>query len=243
MSASRWGNPLRWESSLLHATLTRHFSLAAHTIGWLVASLLLVGGFVELESRGIRLEPRILRPALDKSDDFTYLIKILSFDARGTWGGLLALLIAYGALCGRKARLSDGICIALAAAEAALLTYFLKILCSRPAPLIAVRDHVNDGIYGFHGFHVSLEYTSFPSGHAAIIVAMATSIFFRSRIFGAAPLALAVLISWFRVYLGEHYWSDVIGGVIIGCYFGWLSAATFQVSTNSDTVAPPHSLQ
>lgn len=64
---------------------------------------------------------------------------------------------------------------------------------------------------------------SFPSGHATSSFA-AACIYCRylNRPAGIAAIVLACLISFSRLYVGVHYPSDVICGVIIGILAAWL---------------------
>lgn len=64
--------------------------------------------------------------------------------------------------------------------------------------------------------------SSFPSGHAAVGMAVATVVGDRSPIRAATPLLRAVgaYIALSRVYVGVHYPSDVIGGAGLGLAVG-----------------------
>lgn len=65
-------------------------------------------------------------------------------------------------------------------------------------------------------------WSSFPSDHAVLYFALATGFFFVSRAMGLFALAFCfVLIFLARVYLGNHYPSDVIGGAAIGAAIVW----------------------
>jgi undecaprenyl-diphosphatase len=97
----------------------------------------------------------------------------------------------------------------------------LKQLVHRVRP-----EYASDYLHG-HTF-------SFPSGHAMqstiafimlVFVASAVSPWWRKhqRPLFAVAVLLVLLISFSRVYLGVHYPSDVIGGVVAGT--AWLSAA------------------
>lgn len=60
-------------------------------------------------------------------------------------------------------------------------------------------------------------WSSFPSDHAAVYVAMATAIFMRHRALGLGAFVWVLgtgLLS--RVYFGVHYPADIVGGALIG---------------------------
>ncbi len=61
-------------------------------------------------------------------------------------------------------------------------------------------------------------FPSFPSGHAAAAFAAATliALFWPRPRAVATAFALAGIISFSRVYLGQHYPTDILGGAIVG---------------------------
>jgi len=78
---------------------------------------------------------------------------------------------------------------------------------------------------------------SFPSGHAAISFAGAMAWCFgskrdwvgRARWVSYIGIVTAALIAFSRLYLGVHYASDVIGGVLVGILCALLAALLFKL--------------
>jgi undecaprenyl-diphosphatase len=69
-----------------------------------------------------------------------------------------------------------------------------------------------------------INWSSFPSDHAAIFFALATSIFLAWRPAGIFALCHTfIFICLPRLYLGYHYPSDVLAGAFIGIAIAWLS--------------------
>lgn len=69
---------------------------------------------------------------------------------------------------------------------------------------------------------------SFPSGHAATAFAAATAVGVLHPRFRAPLLALAVMVAVSRVYLGVHFWSDVVVGSLLGVAVGLTTARFFR---------------
>ncbi|MDI3537810.1 MAG: hypothetical protein PWP30_2292, partial [Eubacteriaceae bacterium] len=58
---------------------------------------------------------------------------------------------------------------------------------------------------------------SFPSGHSGSSFAAALTIFLNfPKTYGIPAMILAALIAFSELYVGVHYLSDVLGGIIIG---------------------------
>jgi undecaprenyl-diphosphatase len=66
---------------------------------------------------------------------------------------------------------------------------------------------------------------SFPSDHATAAFAIAFAVFFVSRRVGTGFLVAATLVALSRVFVGLHYPSDVVAGVLIGAGSAWLVTA------------------
>lgn len=59
---------------------------------------------------------------------------------------------------------------------------------------------------------------SFPSLHTTLAFAFACTLFLFNKKIGSWFLAFAFLIGIARVYVGVHYPSDILFGIIIGCF-------------------------
>ncbi|MBI4991401.1 phosphatase PAP2 family protein, partial [Candidatus Gottesmanbacteria bacterium] len=64
---------------------------------------------------------------------------------------------------------------------------------------------------------------SFPSGHTALAFAAAYILAKEHKKWSRWYYLLAFLIAFSRIYLGKHYPSDVLFGIIIGISIGYLS--------------------
>ena len=61
------------------------------------------------------------------------------------------------------------------------------------------------------------DWSSFPSGHAVLFFSLAMSFFLINRFAGViATLHAVVIITIPRIYLGFHWPSDILGGLILG---------------------------
>lgn len=67
----------------------------------------------------------------------------------------------------------------------------------------------------------SPKHSSFPSGHTGTSISVAVGLMINcTYIFWLPALVIASLISFSRVYLRVHYFSDVCGGVVVGTVCG-----------------------
>lgn len=93
--------------------------------------------------------------------------------------------------------------------------YLVKPLIARPRPALILPDA--RVIFTAHNY-------SFPSGHALAAFASAAALYHLDRRAGVAALILAALIAFSRVYVGNHWPTDVLAGAVIGWVIGWLLA-------------------
>lgn len=98
---------------------------------------------------------------------------------------------------------------------AALMSTTLKSLLHRERPFVTYPDIVKLSEAGN---------SSFPSGHTleGFAVAVAFSILVPKRKFYIPVFMWASVVAYTRTALGVHYPSDVLGGMIIGSFIGWI---------------------
>ena len=64
--------------------------------------------------------------------------------------------------------------------------------------------------------------SSFPSGHATFFFALSTIIYFYHKRAGIFFFLVSSLIGLGRVFTGVHWPLDILGGIAIGVFSGWL---------------------
>lgn len=64
---------------------------------------------------------------------------------------------------------------------------------------------------------------SFPSGHTLAAFEFATSIFLYNKKFGTFALIFAFIMAFSRLYLYVHFPTDVLGGLVLGVIFAFIS--------------------
>ena len=129
-------------------------------------------------------------------------------------GGMLWIALAVILLIPKKTRRA-GIAALIALALGALVTNVaVKNIVERIRPYETV-----PGLIRLIGEQRDF---SFPSGHTCASFA-AASAFYRTlpRRWGIVVIVLAALIALSRLYVGVHYPTDVLGGLVIGLIAGW----------------------
>ncbi|MFZ1973236.1 MAG: phosphatase PAP2 family protein [Candidatus Acidiferrales bacterium] len=131
-----------------------------------------------------------------------------------------------------------------------ILASFVAVLAARAlADFLPFRDRpfANPALHFQLPYHVDfldhmIDWSSFPSDHAAMFFALATSIFFVSRGAGILALLHAIfVVSLPRVYMGMHYPTDILAGAAIGV--GIASTAKIVVVRAKVAGPPMHWLE
>jgi undecaprenyl-diphosphatase len=142
-----------------------------------------------------------------------------------TWWFKWPLLAALGVLLDlRKRRVLPlaGLGAAGAALAASGLATVLKEATDRVRPALA--DPAIDALAA------TPDSASFPSGHAAVAFAAAVAVGVVHRRALWPLLGLAAVVALSRVYLGVHYWSDVVAGGALGALAGYAVATVLQLA-------------
>lgn len=145
-----------------------------------------------------------------------------AFVLASAWWVKAPLFVATGACCdAAKKRLipAAALCAAAAAGAAEGVAFVIKQITERARPPLA-----DPGVQALIGIPDS---TSFPSGHAAAAFAAATAVGMLHPRLRVPLFALAAAVALSRVYLGVHFWSDVLVGSVLGVAVG---AATVFVA-------------
>lgn len=107
--------------------------------------------------------------------------------------------------------------LSLAWAGTAGSTLVIKNLVRRPRPFVTLED-ITVRVGAYDRRVLAEDSYSFPSGHAALSFALATSVSLSSGTWYVAVPSLlwASGVSVSRVWLGVHYPSDVLAGAVLG---------------------------
>ena len=73
--------------------------------------------------------------------------------------------------------------------------------------------------------------SSFPANLAAVVFAIAVPVFVKNKGYGAVLLAIAILSSIGRIYIGIHYPLDILGGAAIGTLAAFLAFGVVRLGS------------
>lgn len=172
--------------------------------------LTLSGSDLRLE-RHLAASPSVLRTPLQAVTDF------------GSSVIVLPVMAIAAAVCVWKSSRRDALMLVVVVAGALLLYTTIKDLVDRPRPPVPHLTNAGGA--------------SFPSGHstqAAAIYGALAYLVARHRARMEALLTwviaafLTLMIGWSRLFLGVHYPSDVVGGLLIGAVWAAVTIAVFS---------------
>ena len=123
---------------------------------------------------------------------------------------ILAMIALYFIIKGNRSEKISGVAVlASCILEIIVVNGVLKNLIARARPFVTYDEVVP--LVNILSEH------SFPSGHTALVFSMAFVIYkLLPAIYGKVAIVIACLVGFSRVYLGVHYPSDVIAGIVVG---------------------------
>ena len=104
-----------------------------------------------------------------------------------------------------------------------------KVLIGRARPDMFLKS----GLYGFHGFQLDHHYHSFPSGHSMAAFTLATSLSLLYPRYRLQFYLAALVLSFSRAFITEHYLSDILGTASIGIVIATLTHIILGKITDS----------
>lgn len=141
-------------------------------------------------------------------------------------GGILMIALCIALLIIPKTRKLGIVCSCSLAATFLINNLILKNIIARTRPYEVV-----DGLSRIIGKQSDY---SFPSGHSGASFAVAVPIFKECPYkIGIPFLILAFLIALSRLYVGVHYPTDVIAGILLGTLFGILACYVYHKKTGA----------
>lgn len=172
-----------------------------------------------------------------------FINEILKFFTLTGEGGLIWILFYLGLLIYVIIKEKKVPVVLLSGAVALLLgwiinDFVLKQIIERQRPYLNVEAFG----YGFKDFMDQLNYEyptsySFPSGHSFSSFNAALFICLYKKKLGFITLPIAAIIAFSRIFLGAHYFSDVLVGSLLGCVFAVTGYFVGNKILNSEKVS------
>lgn len=150
--------------------------------------------FLLLNSKAVNSFLDRVMPFITESDNWTIPIAVI-------W---LSLII-FG---GKKGRITALLVILVLTLSDQLSSSVIKPLVGRVRPCFTVE--------GARLLINQSRSASFPSSHAANMAAMATLFSYRYSRYKWIFIFIAAVVAYSRIYVGVHYFSDALGGAVLG---------------------------
>ena len=142
-----------------------------------------------------------------------FFIVMLSYKNRHRWKEILLIFVAIALVVTLCDQFASGFC----------KPFFTRL---RPTYHPDFMNDVNT-VFGYRGGRYG-----FISSHAANAFGFATltSLIFKNRFYSVMLLVWAFVNSYSRIYLGVHFISDIVPGIIVGVIFGWIVYRVYVLS-------------
>lgn len=150
----------------------------------------------------------------------SFLDKIMAFISYAGEGGIIWILAAIAMLCFKKTRRYGVMMIGSLLLMELLNNVIIKPIIARPRPF-NYYDAASGFVYPNLGLFGKVpDSYSFPSGHTSSSFAAALPMLIYSKKTGIPAMILAFLMGLSRIWLHDHYCTDVLAGVVAGLIYG-----------------------
>jgi membrane-associated phospholipid phosphatase len=147
-----------------------------------------------------------------KNTSYYKLFAIITEFGESQWylaGGLLLFIVFRNK---NRFRSYSALFLFSSVAASGLIADLVKYISGRARPKL----YFNKQLYGFDFFHWEHAWTSFPSGHSATALSVAIVVATLYPRWRFAAFFVSILIAFSRIFLAQHYISDVIAGSFLG---------------------------
>lgn len=154
---------------------------------------------------------------------FNELMKIVTISGNLAVGSLITGLVVVSLLSFSK--VTESLFIMVSTASAEIISLVVKTAVSRPRPDLTSFD-------------------SFPSGHVLFAMGLYGSLLYLiftklkkgklKKVIVSLLILMLILMGLSRIYLGAHWFSDVLGAYLIGGVLLYLMAHLYKLTTDHD---------
>lgn len=138
--------------------------------------------------------------------------------------GIFVILISFLIVVFFRPHLKLGNAIILSYLFSGFIAQLFKNIITAPRPIVCLQQ-MKSNFYIDTFSNCNVGFSSFPSGHTATAFAIATvfALYFNKKSISLISLILASMVGYSRIYLGNHFIGDVLGGTIVGIFTGILA--------------------
>jgi len=133
---------------------------------------------------------------------------------------LIAILIVF-LFRPKKDQQKNRIMIAVALTSAIVARLIIKNIIvfsyTRPRPYMVLSS-----AHKLISTSLSENFQSFPSGHTIFFFALSMALYFYNKKLGIFSFIVSILMGVARVFVGVHWLSDIIGGLILGVIVAYI---------------------
>ena len=179
--------------------------------------ILLIGCFLLVQQTSYQqnAEVRLLK-AINPTNPTSGFWKFTTNSAKPVSFGLPIVLFSAGLITKDKDLQIDGAETLATLGITTVITLGIKNIVNRPRPYQTYTDIYPDHLQAGR---------SFPSGHTSVAFGTATSLsmLHKEWYFVVPSYAWATAVGYSRLYLGQHYPTDILGAAVAGAGSAWIS--------------------